>query len=220
MRYLDFNVKSMLPYTHSQPRISRKGFSMLKRSFLLGLTALLVAALSSCIFDPGKGDGTTTKPPEYHKVPLTNKSAVLNNIEFAYNKRDFPTYDELLDLNFTFFYTEGDVGGSGVPVQWGRDVETQTTSGLLDKDKGADKIDMKIDWKDADGHSKVVWNEQISGSETWYFTTVNYDFTIKIGDTTYIPNSGAKAQFTVRNDGTAENPKWKLVEFRDLGGPS
>src|SRR5262249_50261314 len=59
-----------------------------------------------------------------------------------------------------------------------------------------------------------------SGGETWYATTVFYHFTIKIGNTTYIPNAGSKMIFTVRNAGTAEDPKWKLVELRDLGGAS
>jgi hypothetical protein len=102
-------------------------------------------------------------------------------------------------------------------VQWGRSDEVTTTSGLL---AAADKIDMSIDWKDAYGKSNVAWSEQVSGSETWYYATVFYHFTIKIGDYTYIPNSGAKAQFTVRNAGTAEAPHWQLVEFRDLGSPS
>jgi hypothetical protein len=190
---------------------------MLKRSFLLGLAALLVAALSSCIFDPSSSKPTPTPPKVYVEKDLSNKSDVLNNIEFAYNKRRVDAYDRLLDDNFTFFYTEGDVGGGGTPVQWGRPDEVTTTSGLL---AAADKIDMSIDWKDAYGKSKVAWSEEVSGSETWYYTTVLYHFTIKIGDTTYIPNIGSKAQFTVRNAGTTEKPKWKLVEFRDLGGPS
>src|SRR5689334_25282717 len=118
MSYLDVNTKSVVQYSRSQRRISRKGFSMLKRSFLLGLVALLVAALSSCIFDPSPKDGGTKPPPTvYKRLPLTSKSAVLNNIEFAYNKRNMDAYSELLDDNFTFFYTEADAGGT-VPVQW------------------------------------------------------------------------------------------------------
>jgi hypothetical protein len=210
MRYLDFNVKSMIQYTHSQPRISRKGFSMLKRSILLGLAALLVAAMSSCIFSPDEKGGEPPKPPK-EKLPLTSKSAVLNNIEYAYNKRDLTTYQDLLDNNFTFFYTESDANGT-TPVQWGSADEITTTHGIFDH---ASSIDMDLVWEDG-----VQWSEQISGSETWYYTTVFYHFTIKIDDTTFIPNAGSKAQFTVRNAGTAAAPHWQLVEFRDLGGPS
>ena len=180
----------------------------------------VLAVLAGVAIIPACGDDTTkpiTKCLNCLSPDLSKKSDVLKNIEYAYNKRTMPTYDELLDDNFTFFYTEGDAGGGGTPVQWGRSDEVTTTSGLL---AAADKIDLTIDWKDSYGNSTVVWTEQISGTETWYYTTVYYHFVIKIGDTTYIPNAGAKAQFTVRNAGTAEKPKWKLVEFQDLGAPS
>lgn len=191
---------------------------MLKRSFVLGLAALLVAGLSSCIFDPSPGKKTDPIKPPLVEKDLSNKTDVLNNIEYVYNTRKMKPYEALLDDNFTFFYTEGDVGGAGTPVQWGATDEKTTTSGLL---AAASSIDMSIDWKDpVTGKSTVQWLEQLSGSETWYYTTVFYHFTIKIGDTTYIPNAGAKAQFTVRNAGTAEKPVWKLVEFRDLAGPA
>ena len=41
-------------------------------------------------------------------LPLTTREAVLNNIEYAYNKRVVSAYDELLDLEFTFFFSQGD----------------------------------------------------------------------------------------------------------------
>jgi hypothetical protein len=188
---------------------------MLKRSILLGCVALLIAAMSSCIFDP-KSDPCKDCVPQKPQVILdqTHKTDVLNNIEYAYNKRRGDVYDALLDNAFTFFYTEGDIGGGGpTPVQWGRDVESTATAGLLGD---ATKIDMDITWEDG-----VQWLQQVSGTETWYYTTVFYHFTIKIGDITYIPNSGAKAQFTVRNAAApGEKGHWMLVEFRDLGGPS
>jgi hypothetical protein len=181
----------------------------------------LLAFVIAAAFAVSCGDDTVTPTNNggsaYTRKDLSNKSDVLNNIEYTYNKRDITTYDQLLDDNFTFFYTEGDVGGGGTPVQWGRPDELTTTSGLL---AAASSIALSIDWKDEHGNSTVQWAEQVSGSETWYYTTVFYHFTIKIGDTTYIPNAGSKAQFTVRNAGTAEAPKWKLIEFRDLGGPS
>lgn len=188
---------------------------MLKRSILLGCMALLIAAVSSCIFDPQPTkctDCATQKPQVI--LDLSHKTDVLNNIEYAYNKRREDVYNALLDNDFTFFYTEADVGGSGgTPVQWGRDVESTATAGLLGD---ATKIAMDISWEDG-----VQWLQQVSGTETWYYTTVFYHFTIKIGETTYIPNSGAKAQFTVRNAAApGEKEHWQLVEFRDLGGPS
>jgi hypothetical protein len=166
------------------------------------------------------GDDTTGPTPpvssRYVEKDLSNKADVLNNIEYAYNKRNVTSYDRLLDDNFTFFFTEPGPGG-GTAVQWGRPDELTTTSGLL---AAANSMNMSIDWKDSSGNSTVQWSEQISGTETWYDATVFYHFVIKIGENTYIPNNGSKAEFTVRNAGTAEKPKWKLVEFRDLGAPS
>jgi hypothetical protein len=213
MHNLDLNFKFMVQSLNARRRTSRKGFSMLKRNILLGCMALLLAAVSSCIFDPPQGgDGPIKKPPLV-KLDLSHKTNVLNNIEYSYNKRDSNTYDELLDLAFNFFYTDGDLGGGGVPVQWGRPDELTATSGVY---AAASSIDLTIDWRDG-----VQWLQQVSGTETWYYTTVFYHFTIKIGDTIYIPNSGAKAQFTVRNAaGPGEKEHWQLVEFRDLGGPS
>jgi hypothetical protein len=186
----------------------------MKRTLLFLSVAVVALFALSC------GDDTTgpTAPvsSRYVKKDLSNKADVLNNIEYAYNKRNVPTYVELLDDNFTFFFTEPGPGG-GTPVQWGRPDEVTTTSGLL---AAANSMNMSIDWKDSSGNSTVQWSEQISGTETWYSTTVFYHFTIKIGDTTYIPDNGSKAEFTVRNAGTAEKPIWKLVEFRDLGASS
>ena len=138
---------------------------------------------------------------------LSHKTDVLNNIEYAYNHRRGDVYDALLDDSFIFYF-----GSGGTQVQWGRNVESSATAGLLGD---ASKIDVDITWEDG-----VSWIETPAGTENWFATTVFYHFTIKIGDTTYIPNAGSKAQFTVRNNGTAEMPHWKLVEFRDLGGPS
>ena len=208
MRYLDVNMSSVVEYVDSQRRISRKGFLMLKRIFVLCCVTVLVAALSSCIFDAG----TTEKPPvvvnTQKKLNLSVKEHVLNNIEYAYNKKDVNTYTELLDPSFTFFYTESDANGH-TPVQWGFQDEIKTTSGVFG---AALSISMDLQWEDG-----VTWSTVVSGSEEWQTTTVFYHFTIKIGDTTFIPNAGSKAQFTLRNAGTDEKPHWQLVEFRDLG---
>jgi len=173
------------------------------------LSIVLCAGFILLAVSCGDDGPVKPKPPVYClscEGDLTHKTDVLNNIEYAYNKRRGDVYDALLDNSFTFSYT--DIGG-GAPVQWGRDVESTTTAALLGD---ASQIDMDIDWEDG-----VMWNEQASGSEIWFFTTVFYHFTIRIGDTTYIPNAGSKAQFTVRDTGTADKPHWQLVELSDLG---
>lgn len=141
---------------------------------------------------------------------LTKKSNVLNNFALAHNKRDATHYDALLDDNFAFFYDEPAVAGPPVTVQWDRATDLATTTALF---AGVAKMDFALD---LDG---LTWAELPApgGTENWYSTTVFYHFTIKIGDTTYIPLAGAKMSFTLRNVGTSAGPVWKLVELRDLG---
>jgi hypothetical protein len=174
------------------------------------LTALAVVAVLSL----SCGDDSTTPPPPPTTSGFQNlsqKGHVLNNFEQANNKRDTTHYDALLDTNFTFSYDASN-GGAPVLVQWGRETDVPVTRALF---AAVDRIDMTLDF-----HDGVTWSEVPSGAETWYATTVFYHFTIKIGNSTYIPSAGAKISFTVRNAGTAEVPQWKLVELRDLGGPS
>jgi hypothetical protein len=173
--------------------------------------AVLVTAAAT-LFACDNGSPTPPPPKQITLKNLTEKSHVLDNIEYAYNKKQPDVYNALLDNNFTFFYTDA---GSGTPVQWGRDVEVPTTYALF---SAASLVDLDI-------HSEngLVWTEtHPTPGETWFYTTVIYEFTIKIGDTTYIPNPGSRAQFTVRDTGPTGSYQhhWKLVEFRDLGSPS
>jgi hypothetical protein len=183
--------------------------NMERRVGLLVVVAVATGFALSC----GDDDTTTPSPPNtssnFHN--LTTKENVLGNFELAHNKRDTSHYDALLDDNFTFFYTEGDAGGGGTPVQWGRTDDITTTHAMF---ASVDDLDFTLD------DSNVQWTVIPAGSESWYQTTLFYHFTVKIGNYTYIPNSGAKMTLTVRNAGTEEAPQWKLVELRDLGGPS
>ena len=170
---------------------------------------LAVATFSlSCVYD-----STPPKTPAPVFKDLSQKGHVLNNFEVAHNKRDNNHYDALLDDNFTLYYTEGDVVGGSSQVQWGRSDDVALTSSLF---ASVDKL--SFDLSDPNG----AWTETPApgGLENWYAATVFYDFTIKMGDTTYIPNAGAKMQVTVRNAGTEAKPQWKLVELHDLGGSS
>ena len=179
---------------------------------------LLIAALATAIATSlgCSDDGTTPPPaPKPPEPDLSRREDVLNDIEYAYRSiksGGIQKYDNLLDADFIFFYTDGDVAG-GIPVQWGRAEEIKTTSGLFDN---ATKIDLDIDWE------KLVpsgWVESTVNGETWYSLTANYNFTIVIGADTYLSNAGARATFTVRNAGTEAAPRWQLVEFHDLGAP-
>lgn len=195
---------------------------MLKRSLLLcglSITALLV---SSCIFDPPE-DKKDDQVDVITRQPLTERWHVLNNIEYSYKTRRTDIYDELLDDNFTFYFSPGDVG-EGTPETFNRSEENDATGRLFTSNEQTTPEDpvcrsMRLDLvfeKD-----NLNWVEVIPENfpdEKWYTTTVFYTFTFEIEpNTTYIAQNGAKAQFTVRNTGTEQAPHWELVEFRDLG---
>jgi len=200
---------------------------MLKRFFFLALLATAVAMTASCIFDPDDPppcEDCDTGPARKFEN-LSKEWHVLNNIELAYTKRRIDKYDELLDENFTFFLSTGDVGG-GLPANWDRSTEIITNTNLFVSDPPGDlprckDIEMNVQWEDENLNPTVAWIEiSTPGGEKWYTTTVFYDFQFDVEpDMTYINNPGAKAQFTIRNAGTEDAPVWKLVEFRDLGDP-
>jgi hypothetical protein len=168
---------------------------------------LLAAAmtLSACIYDTGPPpDG----PHPQQFQDLSEKWHVLNNFELAHNKRMMYRYDELIDENYTFFF-DTTQNGSPTTIQWGRPDEIVATSGLF---AAVDKLDFDLSLPE-----NLNWTEMtVTDSETWYTTTLYYSFVVKIGATTYTSVSPAQMSFTVRNAGTADKPRWKLVELRDL----
>jgi hypothetical protein len=190
---------------------------MLRNRILFIGLAVVVAAVSSCIFDPDPAPDPV-EPKEEFK-PLTKKENVLNNIQVSYNKRRIDKYDELLDVNFTFFLSTGDVGG-GLPESWGRAEEIQYNTSLFDPNYTGENRCKRISM-DLQFETGVQWVEVVPPNfpeEVWYTTTVFYDFRFEMEpDNTYISVPGSKAQFTVRNTGTVDAPLWKLVEMRDLG---
>lgn len=153
---------------------------------------------------------------------LTTRGAVLNNIEVANNKRNLVKYEELLDDNFTFFLAAGDVGG-GLPPSWARADEVALHTNLFDPNFDSPRctgIEMNLVLENG-----VIWAEittpPSAPSETWYTTTVFYNFKFLVEpDTQYISLPASKAQFTVRNAGTEDAPRWQLVEMHDLSDES
>jgi hypothetical protein len=156
---------------------------------------------------------------------LSQRWHVLNNIEYAYKTRRIDIYDELLNANFTFYFSPGDVNG-GSPVTFNRAEEKDATGRLFISNEQTqnpppDPVCRTIRLELVFEPGELIWVEvhpQAFPTETWYATTVFYTFTFEIEpNTTYIAQNGAKAQFVVRNTGTDQNPHWQLVEFRDLG---
>ncbi len=185
---------------------------------------MVIALLSLVLVPACEDDPARPQPAENNAVrmALTSRQAVLNNIEVAYNKRQALVYDELLDEQFTFFFSTGDVGG-GLPVQWDRLDEMSATTALFSSNKQSVPpanlvclriaLDISID--------NLQWDPIVPDqfpTETWYSATCVYAFRFDFeDDRSYSNETGTKAQFVVRNVGTDENPQWRLVEMRDLG---
>ncbi|HEX6944074.1 MAG TPA: hypothetical protein VF128_14195 [Gemmatimonadaceae bacterium] len=202
-------------------------------AMIVVLACLAFVACGDDDADPVKIEGPYTRA----FVDRSEMWHVINNIELAYNQRKISYYEALLDENFTFFLSTGDVGGS-VPESWARDVEVQANTNLFSSNPPGDLLRVKsikldILWE-TDPNSQtphpdgdlLIWAtmpDMGPNLETWYTTTVFYDFQITIDlpnyeeDLHYYSSSGSKAQFIVRNAGTVDAPRWALVEMRDLG---
>jgi len=127
-------------------------------------------------------------------------------------------YDKFLDQDFVFYFAPADVGG-GIPSQWGRTEELYVTSQFFDVSSpqlGTWSIDVDLKFE-----TGVQWVDVIPAAfpdEVWYMATVPYEFSAQFESLeAWVTSPGAQAQFTVRNTGTAADPAWKLVEWRDLG---
>jgi hypothetical protein len=165
------------------------------------------------------GDDDPVAPPQILPIDaLSKREGVLTEIENAYNKRRIDKYNATLDPNFIFYLAPGDVVGS-MPDSWNRADEIDLNTRLFDKNYTTLPCQsIYMDIKAEDGLSWVEIIPESAPTETWYQTTLFYNFRFDISPNTFIPNTGSKAVFTVRNAGTDEDPHWQLVEMRDLGG--
>lgn len=194
---------------------------MLKRSLMFCGLILMVSLVSSCFLDPDEVD-PVDPPPPVGREDLSQRWHVLNNIEYSYVKRRADVYDELLDEQFVFFFSLGDVN-DGQPEQWGRTDELAANTALFESNSvptptgpvcRSIRFDLIFD------PNNIQWVERIpenAPDEIWYTTTLNYNFTFEMEpDQTFIPGSGLKGEFTVRDVGPDGSPRWQLVEFREL----
>ena len=165
------------------------------------------------------GGGPDDPAPPLPKVPeRSTPGGVLTKIESAYNKRRIDWYNGVLDQNFTFYLAPGDVVGN-MPDSWNRADEIDLNTRLFDRNYTTLPCQsIYMDIRLEDGLSWVELTPESAPTETWYQITLYYDFKFDISPNTFIPNTGSKAVFTVRNAGTDEAPHWQLVEMRDLGG--
>lgn len=181
------------------------------------LLAILVTTISAC-----GDDGTEPVPTPPNPVKnLTQREDVLFNIESAYNKRRIDWYAGVLDVNFTFYLSAADVN-HGLPASWGRADEIDIHAKMFDINSSMPVQSIYMDIRTEDGLSWVESDSPLNPAEKWYTTTLYYDFKFEISPNTYIPVTGAKASFTVRDAGAYNKyaHHWQLVEMHDLGDGS
>jgi hypothetical protein len=188
----------------------------MKQIWIVACVLLLCIGLAGCDDDTNqpsvkeKNDGPAYKD-------LTEKWHTLYNLRLAYNTMDTIGYRTIFDAdNFVFFFYEGDVGGGGVPVQWGFAQDSTSAHNMFNQAGGVeDNPIVSIDLFLHDIET-VEWWEIDPGDgfpgETWYQTIVVYDYFIDTAkDIQYITQGAPTSVFTVRQiDG-----KWKLVWWRD-----
>ena len=181
---------------------------------------MIVLIVATGAFVACKDDSPTSVAPctNCGGDPFAKREGVLTQLEYAYNKRNISKLSPVLDQNFIFYLAPGDVVGSE-PDSWNRADEIDLSTRLFDKNYAT--LPCQSIYMDIKVENGLSWVEVIPASapdETWYQTTLFYNFRFDISPNTFIPNTGSKAVFTVRNAGTAEKPHYQLVEMRDLGG--
>jgi hypothetical protein len=157
--------------------------------------------------------------------PLTSRSALVNNLHYAYFNRDIDAFSALLDSSFTFVFQEADaVGNPDIPESWTRQDEIAATTNLFDEgyqdpdgtQDAADEIDLAIfGLDDLEDSSWQVYTgpKHFFDINDWYEWEARYHLEIAAGEYLYI--SDDRAVFVVRRvevDGVTE---WRLVIWRD-----
>jgi hypothetical protein len=184
---------------------------------------LLLLLLPACEDDPAQPQGSQNTQAFQ---ALTTREAVLHNLELAWSKRNADKIDELLDDDFAFYLSQSDVH-NGLPPVWDRATEMAATADLLTSNTApapsgpvCSRVSADIRFDD-----DLIWTEvpipAAASGEVWYSTTVFYTFTFEMEpDDTYIAVPGAEAEFVVRRVATERGDRWRLVEWRDIGGDS
>lgn len=188
---------------------------------LMVFIAAALALTPACSEDNPAALEPIPRPPcDY--CDLSEKSHVLANIEYAYTKRNWTVYEELLNEDFTFVLHPGIVGG-GIPAEWNRATELTVTRRLFESNAQPDspsypvcrsvllnlQYDETLTW--------VEVNPVDFPGDTWYAATLPYSYVFEMSPPrTLASRSGAKAEFTVRNVGTDQAPRWELVKLKDL----
>jgi hypothetical protein len=203
---------------------------MIRRFSAIALAVFLTGVFSSCILDPKEDPAPPVVDQKENYKPLTSPENVMFNFQKAYNERNHARYTELLDPEFIFFFSAGDVGGDPpIPEYWDYNSEVNSAGNMFDPN-----------WVDPDPDnpeppiSKIVVTVSFAGvtwasyvdpaysTEVWKRATMRYDYHIFAGDNEYIVGTDPQAELTCRpvkvDDGAGGfRDEWRLIRWRDLG---
>lgn len=195
------------------------------RTFSLGFAAALALLLAASCSDDGTVTDVTPNPS--YKTLDGERDAVLFNLQQCHDDRNIMRYDELLDRDFVFFFSETDYNSGSVPYeQWGRAAELGAVRNLFDPHlvkpvvEPASAIGLKMIYASGDdAWVEVAPTDTVRyPGETWHKKTVTYSLSVKSGDRELIGNN-IHATFTVRRATDAQNNKWwRIVLWQDDTG--
>ena len=170
--------------------------------------------------------------PPGHKPRATYKDLsadgprdnVLYNLQLAYNDRNINRYDELLDDDFVFYFSEYDFQNGVVTVEyWRRAAEINANKNLFDPNytnplqDPVQDMDLSLAYPAGDDQwTPVPAPDQVRfPGETWYRKTVTYSLTVKMpGDFQYICDD-KQADFVVRVATEDSEEYWQIVLWSD-----
>ena len=194
---------------------------------ILAIVLLFVLPMWSC-----GGDDDPVKPKEeaYKCLEATcPRDNVLKNLQSAYNDRNISRYDELLDDDFVFYFSDEDVlNGTVNSEYWSRAAEINANKNMFDPNysnpnqEPVQDIDLALVYTGGDDQwTQITPEDQVKyPGETWYTKTVTYNIVIKMpGDFQYV-GLNKQADFTLRAATKDSKQYWTIVIWRDDMGSS
>jgi hypothetical protein len=198
----------------------------MKRIAALALAGMVAFGLNSCILNPDEDKPVDKPPSQYKPLETTNpRDNVLINLNSAYNDRNIERYDELLDLDFVFYFSAEDVL-NGTVAYWSRSEEIKANRNMFDPNysnplqEPVQDIDLTLTYPQGDDQwTQITPEDQVKyAGETWYQKIVTYNLTVQLpGDFQYV-GLNKQAAFVVRAATMDAKQYWKIVVWRDDTG--
>ena len=196
----------------------------MKRTVVLALAGTVLLGLNSCILDPKEDKPKDPPASQYKCLEVTcPRDNVLNNLQSAYNDRNISRYDELLDADFIFYFSERDVDSPG---SWSRAAEINANKNMFDPNYSSptqepvQDIDLSLVYPLGDDQwTQVTPDDQIKyPGEMWYRKIVTYNLTVQLPGNFQYVGRNKQAQFTVRAATADSKQIWQIVVWQDDTG--